>query len=80
MIPTTRSFPPALELSTKICDAIRDVIFDRGPKAVTCAWELATRARVDLADVKPVVERVAACGAPVRVVVDGAWVRLDGDR
>jgi hypothetical protein len=80
MIPTTRPLPPTLELSSKVCEALRDVIFDRGPTAVTCAWELSTRARVDLADVKPVVERVAACGAPVRLVVDGAWIRLAGQQ
>lgn len=76
MIPGIQSLPEKLELSTKVCAALRDVVADRGPRAITSAWELSTRARVDLADVKPVIERVAACGAPVRLTVEGLWYRL----
>jgi hypothetical protein len=82
MIPSARpvQLPPALARSTKVCDALRDVVFDRGPAAVTSEMELAIRAGVDQDDIAPVVERVAACGAPIRVVLDGAWVRLAGDQ
>jgi hypothetical protein len=81
MIPSAHpiQLPPALDRSTRICDALRDVVFDRGPKAVTSAWELAARDRVDLAEIKPAIEDVAKLGKPVRLVIDGAWFRLDGE-